>query len=85
MSSTVMPQRMSLTRSQLQEIRSELARESRRFTPDDPRAETFAAALDRIERGTYGYCATCGDRIPHERLSVMPETVYCVSCRRGSS
>ena len=85
MSSTVMPQRMSLTRSQLQEIRAELERENRRFAPDDARAEAFAAALDRIERGTYGTCATCGDGISHERLSVMPETVYCVSCRRGNS
>lgn len=82
MSTSVMAQRASLTRSQVQEIRAELARESRRFTPDDPRAQAFAAALERIEHGTYGYCSTCGDRIPHERLSVMPETMYCVRCRR---
>ena len=82
MSNAVMHQRKSLTKSQVHEIRAELERESRRFGPDDPRAHAFAAALHRLERGTYGYCATCGDRIPHERLSVMPETVYCVSCRR---
>ena len=85
MSNTVMHQHRPLTKSQVQEIRAELARESRRFAADDPRAHAVATALHRIERGTYGYCATCGDRIAHERLSVMPETVYCLSCRRDNS
>ena len=85
MNNTVMHQHRSLTNSQLKEIRAELARESRRFAPDDPRTHAFATALHRIERGTYGYCVTCGDTIPHERLSVVPETVYCVSCRRDNS
>ncbi len=77
--------RRSLTRSQMQEIRAELARESRRVPPDDPRAHAYAAALQRIELGTYGYCASCGDRISHERLSVVPETLYCVDCRSNNS
>jgi RNA polymerase-binding transcription factor DksA len=85
MSSTVMSQHQSLTKSQVQQIKAELARQSRRFAPDDPHAHAYAVALDRIERGTYGYCAACGDRIPHERLSVMPETLYCVGCRRDHS
>ena len=80
MNTTLQPQRRSLTRSQVREIARELARESGRFGPDDPRAHAFAAALRRIERGTYGYCVTCGNVIPYERLSVMPETVYCVTC-----
>jgi RNA polymerase-binding transcription factor DksA len=82
MSNVVMHQHKSLTKSQVKEIRAELERESRRLGPDDLRSHAFAAALHRLERGTYGYCATCGDRIPHERLFVMPETVYCVNCRR---
>lgn len=85
MSNTVVRQRRSLTKSQVQEIRAELARESRRFAPDDPRAHAVAAALHRIERGTYGYCASCDNRISYERLSVMPETVYCFSCRRDNN
>ena len=85
MTSTVTHQQKSLTQSQVREIRAELARQSRRFAPDDPRAHAFAAALSRIEAGTYGYCAACGNRIAHGRLSVMPETVYCVSCRRDNS
>jgi RNA polymerase-binding transcription factor DksA len=74
-----------MSRSQLEEIRTELARESRRFGPDDPRAQACAAALRRIEDGTYGYCAICDRMIPHERLAVMPETMYCISCRVGSA
>ena len=85
MTSTVMHQQGSLTQSQVREIRAELARQSRRFAPDDPRAEAFAAALSRMEAGTYGYCASCGSRIAHGRLSVMPETLYCVSCRRDNA
>jgi RNA polymerase-binding transcription factor DksA len=82
MITTTTHQRESLTQSQLREIRAELTRESRRLGSGDPRAHAFAAALDRIENGTYGHCATCGDGIPYERLSVVPETVYCVNCRR---
>jgi RNA polymerase-binding transcription factor DksA len=85
MSNIVMHRQATLTGTQVQEIRAELARESQRLAPDDPRADAFAAALQRIERGTYGDCATCGDRIPHDRLSVVPETLYCVSCRIDNS
>ena len=85
MTSTVMHQQRSLTQSQVREIKAELARQSRRFAPDDPRAQAVAAALHRIEAGTYGYCASCGNRIAHGRLAVMPETVYCVNCRRGNA
>jgi RNA polymerase-binding transcription factor DksA len=77
--------RQSLTASQTREIRAELARESRRLSPDDPRAPAVVAALQRIELGTYGYCATCGDSISPERLFVLPETIYCFSCRRDHS
>ena len=84
MSNTTM-HRKSLTASQTRDIRAELARESRRLAPDDPRAPAFAAALHRIDNGSYGSCATCGDDISHERLSVMPETLYCVSCRRENA
>ena len=35
-------------------------------------------ALARIERGTYGVCVVCGERIPDERLEAVPDTAYCV-------
>jgi RNA polymerase-binding transcription factor DksA len=38
------------------------------------------AALDRIERGTYGICVNCGDPISSERLDVLPHTPRCREC-----
>lgn len=37
-------------------------------------------ALNRIERGTYGICVECGNKISSERLEAMPATEYCLSC-----
>jgi RNA polymerase-binding transcription factor DksA len=41
-----------------------------------------AAALDRIELGTFGYCEECGKTIPVGRLEVLPYTRFCVECAR---
>ncbi|MDD3716466.1 MAG: TraR/DksA family transcriptional regulator [Candidatus Marinimicrobia bacterium] len=39
-------------------------------------------ALERIENDpNYGYCVECGDRIPDERLDVVPHTTHCVKCK----
>ena len=38
------------------------------------------AALERIESGRYGICATCAEAIPAERLEAMPTTVLCLKC-----
>lgn len=37
-------------------------------------------ALNRVERGTYGVCESCGDAIPVARLEVLPYATFCVSC-----
>ena len=39
-------------------------------------------ALARMDAGTYGVCATCGNQIPVRRLDVMPFTMFCVPCQR---
>jgi RNA polymerase-binding transcription factor DksA len=44
------------------------------------RHEAVRAALRRIETGTYGRCAGCGEPIPFGRLLVMPESERCVAC-----
>jgi RNA polymerase-binding transcription factor DksA len=36
------------------------------------------AALERLERGTYGTCQACGRPIPAERLEALPATRFCV-------
>jgi RNA polymerase-binding transcription factor DksA len=37
-------------------------------------------ALDRMQKGTYGRCAVCGESIPFRRLEVVPETHTCIRC-----
>jgi DnaK suppressor protein len=37
-------------------------------------------ALQRMDDGSYGTCASCGAAIPFGRLLVMPEARTCVSC-----
>lgn len=36
------------------------------------------AALERIEAGTYGRCAVCGEEIAEGRLEARPWTAYCI-------
>ena len=38
------------------------------------------AALDRMARGDYGLCVTCGRPIPEERLEVLPMSAQCMTC-----
>jgi len=40
------------------------------------------AALARIQQGTYGVCASCGDDINPRRLDALPWTQYCLCCQR---
>ena len=40
------------------------------------------AALQRIEQGTYGACASCGKAIGKARLDALPYTLYCVEDAR---
>lgn len=37
-------------------------------------------ALSRLEAGSYGTCASCGEPIPIERLNAYPAAVRCMSC-----
>jgi DnaK suppressor protein len=37
-------------------------------------------ALQRMDRGTYGLCRSCGKRIHVDRLRILPSTEYCVEC-----
>lgn len=38
------------------------------------------AALNRIGNGAYGFCAICKEMIDTDRLSIMPEAIFCLSC-----
>jgi len=38
-------------------------------------------ALERIRKGSYGECITCGNEINAKRLQAVPWTRYCISCQ----
>ncbi len=44
--------------------------------------EEVAAALRRIEQGTFGRCEECGKEISRERLKAIPFTRLCIGCAR---
>jgi RNA polymerase-binding transcription factor DksA len=39
-----------------------------------------AAALERIDQGVYGLCATCAGEIESERLRTVPYASHCRGC-----
>jgi RNA polymerase-binding transcription factor DksA len=39
-------------------------------------------AMDRLKRGTYEECSTCGGRIEEGRLELVPTTRMCSRCAR---
>ncbi|MEQ9491433.1 MAG: TraR/DksA family transcriptional regulator [Alphaproteobacteria bacterium] len=38
------------------------------------------AALDRLEKGDYGYCSLCDEPIPGKRLQLDPAIGTCINC-----
>ncbi len=38
-------------------------------------------AIGRIENGTFGICAECGEDISEERLKARPVTTLCIDCK----
>ncbi len=44
--------------------------------------EAIAAAMRRLENGTYGRCELCGKEIPKARLHATPYAPYCIECAR---
>jgi DnaK suppressor protein len=40
-------------------------------------------ALDRIQDGSFGTCAACGDAIGLKRLQAVPSASHCFECQEG--
>ena len=40
-------------------------------------------ALERIEKGTYGICRSCGKEISRTRLEAVPNATQCISCKNA--
>ena len=50
------------------------------------KAETLTKineALNRLDEGTYGYCADCGGEISEQRLRALPFAVRCKECEES--
>lgn len=51
------------------------------LTQAQQQLEHIQAALQRVDEGTYGLCAACGEPIPPDRLEVLPYASLCVRCQ----
>ena len=40
-----------------------------------------AAALRRVDDGSYGLCQDCGEPIDERRLRALPATAFCTACQ----
>lgn len=40
-------------------------------------------ALEKMDRGRYGFCVMCGKEIPPARLKALPYAESCVACREN--
>ena len=61
---------------------SDLTEQTRELTLEGERDDELRlvqAALNRIERGTYGKCIVGGEPIPFERLEALPTADTCVA------
>lgn len=43
--------------------------------------EEITSALARIQKGTYGNCVGCGNKINPKRLQVVPWSELCIVCQ----
>jgi DnaK suppressor protein len=48
------------------------------------RVRAIDDALHRMDEGSYGTCASCGETIPAERLEARPLSVRCVRCAEAA-
>ena len=49
----------------------------------DVMATRIAAALQRLDEGSYGDCLDCGEEIADARLAQDPTVPLCISCASG--
>ena len=46
------------------------------------RLRSIDEALQQAQQGRYGFCERCGQPIDPARLEIMPETTFCIECKR---
>ncbi len=42
--------------------------------------QNINSALERIQKGVFGKCVSCGEQIQIKRLEVLPYASTCISC-----
>ena len=47
----------------------------------EKKLEALEYALEIEIKGAYGICEACGQKIPPERLDILPEATLCVRCQ----
>jgi len=47
------------------------------------RLQRLQYSLGKIDEEEYGICQECDEEILFERLLILPESLYCVSCLNG--
>lgn len=60
--------------------------ESLRTTLQDTELEEYRRlirAISKIEEGTYGICAECGNPISEKRLNSFPDATHCLFCQEA--
>ena len=46
--------------------------------------EQIENALERLEKGEYGFCGNCGEKIADKRLKALPHANVCINCAISS-
>jgi DnaK suppressor protein len=60
---------------------SDIALELRNRDRERKLIKKIDEALDRIEKGEYGYCDSCGVEIGLKRLEARPTATMCIDCK----
>ncbi|GMR01763.1 MAG: RNA polymerase-binding protein DksA [Acidimicrobiia bacterium] len=48
------------------------------------RLDNVAAAIERIDDGTFGTCSVCGEAIGDDRMEYRPTSFMCIDCKTTS-
>lgn len=47
--------------------------------------ERLLRLAEAAQRGEYGICIDCGEKIPEARLEIVPDAERCVACQQAAS
>jgi len=70
--------------SSVKKMLSMLDIKSTAIKPHSPenRLRSVYGALDKIQKGSYGVCEGCGEKIGFSRLEILPHAPLCIECKR---